>query len=51
LFYFMFAVLLYNLWIIADILLWLALFDRVEEDHLITSKLFGTILYTIDPGG
>ena len=47
-FYFMFAVLLYNLWILADILLWLALFGKVGEDHLITSKLFGTILYTID---
>jgi putative transposase len=51
LFYFMFAVLLYNLWILADILIWLALFGIVEEDHLITSKYFGTVLYTIDPGG
>jgi len=49
LFYFMFAVLLYNLWILADILIWLALFGFVKEDHLVTSKLFGTILYTIDP--
>lgn len=49
LFYFMFAVLLYNLWILADILIWLALFGVVKEDHLVTSKLFGTILYTIDP--
>ena len=51
LFYFMFSVLLYNLWILADILIWLALFGVVREDHLVTSKLFGTILYTIDPGG
>lgn len=51
LFYFMFSVLLYNLWILADVLLWLALYGKVEEDHLITSKLFGTMLYTIDPGG
>ncbi|MCK4332578.1 MAG: transposase, partial [Thermoplasmatales archaeon] len=51
LFYFMFSVLLYNLWILADILIWLALFGIVKEDHLVTSKLFGTILYTIDPGG
>lgn len=51
LFYFMFSVLLYNLWILADVLLWLALFGKVGEDHLITSKLFGTMLYTIDPGG
>ena len=48
LFYFMFSVLLYNLWILADILIWLALFGFVKEDHLVTSKLFGTILYTID---
>ncbi|MDH7516917.1 MAG: hypothetical protein QHH19_01005 [Candidatus Thermoplasmatota archaeon] len=51
LFYFMFSVLLYNLWILADILIWLALFGEVKEDHLITSKYFGTVLYTIDPGG
>jgi putative transposase len=48
LFYFLFSVLLYNLWILADILIWLALFGVVKEDHLVTSKLFGTILYTID---
>ncbi len=51
LFYFMFSVLLYNLWILADILVWLALFGEIKEDHLITSKYFGTVLYTIDPGG
>ncbi|UCD13142.1 MAG: hypothetical protein JSW60_06165, partial [Thermoplasmatales archaeon] len=51
LFYFMFAVLLYNLWILADILIWLALFGIVGADHLIASKYFGTVLYTIDPGG
>jgi len=51
LFYFMFSVLLYNLWILADILIWLTLFGVVKEDHLLTSKYFGTILYTIDPGG
>ena len=48
LFYFMFSVLLYNLWILADILIWLALFGLVEEDHLITSKYFGTVLYTVE---
>jgi len=50
-FYFMFSVLLYNIWILADILIWLALFGVVKEHHLITSKYFGTVLYTIDPGG
>ncbi|UCF12295.1 MAG: transposase [Thermoplasmatales archaeon] len=49
LFYFMFSVLLYNLWILADILIWLALFGFIKTDHLVTSKLFGTILYTVDP--
>jgi len=51
LFYFMFSVLLYNLWILADILIWIALFGIVKEDHLLTSKYFGTVLYMIDPGG
>jgi len=51
LFYFMFSVLLYNLWILADILVWLALFGVIKKDHLVTSKYFGTVFYTIDPGG
>lgn len=51
LFYFMFSVFLYNLWILTDILICLALYGVVKEDHLVTSKLFGTMLYTIDPGG
>ncbi len=51
LFYFMFSVLLYNLWILADILICLALFRIIKEDHLVTSKYFGTVLYTVDPGG
>jgi putative transposase len=50
-FYFLFSVLLYNLWLLADILIWLAIFGEVKQDHLITSKYFGTVLYTIDPGG
>jgi len=50
-FYFLFSVLLYNLWLLVDVLLWLAVFGEVGSDHLITSKYFGTILYTIDPGG
>lgn len=50
-FYFMLSVLLYNLWILADILIWLALFGVVGEKHLLTSKYFGTILYMIESGG
>ncbi len=43
LFYFLFSVLLYNLWIFADILIWRHVYNTVGEDHLITSKYFGTI--------
>ncbi|MFH1013188.1 MAG: transposase, partial [Thermoplasmatota archaeon] len=50
-FYFMLSVLLYNLWILADIFIWLHLFGKVGEDHLVTSKLFGTILSMVDLGG
>lgn len=46
LFYFLFSVLLYNLWILADILIWLVLFGRVNKKHFVTSKFFGTTLYT-----
>ncbi|MCX6662402.1 MAG: transposase, partial [Euryarchaeota archaeon] len=51
LFYFMFSVLLYILWILADILILLAVYGVVKENHLITSKYFSAVLYTIDPGG
>lgn len=51
LFYFLFSVLLYNLWIIADILIWLHIHGFIGEDHLVTSKLFANILKEIDPGG
>jgi putative transposase len=51
LFYFLFSVLMYNLWILCDILIWLHLFGFIGEDHKITSKFFGTILIIIDPGG
>jgi hypothetical protein len=33
------------------VVIWFTLFGEVKQDHLITSKYFGTILYTIDPGG
>jgi IS4 transposase len=51
LFYFLFSVLLYNLWILCDVLMWFHLFGKVEDNHLVTSKYFGTILMSIDPGG
>jgi len=51
LFYFMFSVLLYNLWILADLLIWLHLHGFIGTKHLVTSKYFGTLLMSIDPGG
>jgi len=51
LFYFMFSVLLYNLWILADILLQLHLYGYVKNKHILKSKYFGTLLMIIDPGG
>ena len=51
LFYFMFSVLLYNLWILADILIWLHLYGLVGENHILRSKYFGEMLKNIDPGG
>ena len=50
LFYFLFSVLLYNMWILADVLIWLHLFGKVEDKHLVTSKFFGTVLIAIDLG-
>ena len=50
-FYFLFSVLFYNLWLLADILIWMSIFGEVGQDHLVTSKYFGTILYNVDPGG
>jgi len=51
LFYFLFSSLLYNLWILIDILVCLAVNGYLNGDHLITSKYFGNILFSIDPGG
>jgi hypothetical protein len=51
LFYFMFSVLLYNLWLLADILICLAVLGVFNGDHIITSKYFCNILVSIDPGG
>jgi putative transposase len=50
LFYFMFSVVLYNLWILINIILALFLLGKLSEKPVITAKLFGTFLY-IDSGG
>jgi len=51
LFYFMFSVLLYNLWLLADILVCLAVLGVFNGDHIITSKYFCSILVLVDPRG
>jgi len=51
LFYFLFSALMYNLWLLADILICLALLGVFNGKHIITSKYFGNMLLSIDPGG
>ena len=51
-FYFMMSVVLYNLWILINLLLSMFLFGKISKKLAVTAKLFGTILCTIvDPGG
>jgi len=45
LFYFLFSVCLYNLWVLVNICVSLALYGRLSEKPLLTSKLFAVILY------
>ncbi len=47
LFYFLFSTLLYNLWVIINMLISSSLLKKVSEVPLITAKLFGTILCLI----
>jgi len=51
-FYFMLSVVLYDLWILVNLLLSIFLFGKISKKLAITAKLFGTVLYTfVDPGG
>ncbi|MBI2084628.1 MAG: transposase [Candidatus Aenigmarchaeota archaeon] len=51
-FYFMMSVVLYDLWILINLLLSMFLFGKISKKVAVTAKLFGTVLYTIvDPGG
>lgn len=49
-FYFMFSVLMYNLWILLDIILCILVFGMKKAKHIITSKLFATIFYKSGDG-
>jgi len=54
-FYFMFSACLYNLWILANILVGLVVLKFIPKEPFITAKMFGVMLYTfcsfLDPGG
>ena len=53
LFYFLFCVLLYNLWILANVLLASLIFGFVPRKLLVTAKYFGKLFVTVefeDPG-
>ncbi len=49
-FYFMFSVLMYNLWILLDIILCIIIFGMKQTKHIITSKLFATIFWVTGDG-
>lgn len=49
LFYFMFSVLLYNIWMLINVLMGKELFGKVLKKPIVTAKLFGTVLYTAHP--
>ena len=51
-FYFMMSVVLYNLWVLINLLLSIFVCGKIPKKLSVTAKLFGTVLCTIiDPGG
>lgn len=46
----MFSVLMYNLWILIDIMICLMLYGEKYGKHVITSKLFAIIFYKTGEG-
>lgn len=50
LFYFLFCVLLYNLWVLANVLLASLIFRFIPRKLLVTAKYFGKIFVHVDPG-
>ena len=45
LFYFLFSVALYNLWVLVNIVISMALYGRLTDKPIITAKLFSVVLY------
>ena len=51
LFYFLFSTLLYNMWILSDVIISISIYGKKTSGYIVASKHFITILLTIDPGG
>jgi len=56
LFYFLFSVCLFNLWVLVNICIGLAIYGRVKNKPIITAKMFAILLYKVqveyvEPGG
>jgi putative transposase len=49
-FYFMFSVVIYNLWVFVNLLISMFLYGKISKKLIVTAKLFGTFLFFIDPG-
>lgn len=47
-FYFLFSLTLYNLWVLLNSMLSLFLYGKLPDRPIVTAKLFGMLLYTID---
>jgi len=51
LFYFLLSCLLYNLWILGDVIICLSVFGKCQKTYIVTSKHFIQILLFVDAGG
>ena len=51
LFYFLFSTILYNLWILIDMLVWIDSFNEIGEKRLVTANSYRLWLFVLDPGG
>jgi len=51
LFYFLFACLMYNLWILGDVLICMAVFGKYQKTYIVASKHFIAILFKVDSEG
>ena len=52
-FYFIFSTCLYNMWVLVNVCVSIALFGRLHKEPIITAKMFTEILYKVqtDSGG